>query len=79
MKTLPEPWPVRHVLVLEIIGTSKLLGVVVTMLAVEEKLVECNSDLRFLVTTRAQDCCVDLLDVDVAMLLRQDDSAIPSF
>ncbi|KAG1121006.1 hypothetical protein G6F37_014192 [Rhizopus arrhizus] len=71
MKTLPEPWPVRHIPVLEIIGTSKLFGVVVTMLAVEEEeLVECNNDLRFLVTSRAQDRCVDVLDIDVALLLR---------
>ena len=40
------------------------------MLAVEEELVECNSDLRFLVTTRAHDRCADVLDVDVALVLR---------
>jgi hypothetical protein len=40
------------------------------MLAVEEELVECKSNLRFLVTTRAEDRCVDVLDVDVALALR---------
>ncbi|KAG1627980.1 hypothetical protein G6F44_012040 [Rhizopus delemar] len=70
IKTLPEPWPDRHKLVLEITRTSKLLGVDVTMLAVEEELVKCNSGLRFLVTTRAQDRCADVLDVDVALMLR---------
>ncbi|KAG1373597.1 hypothetical protein G6F59_018480 [Rhizopus arrhizus] len=70
MKALPEPWPVRHIPALEIIGTSKLLGVVVTMLVVEEEVVKCNSDLQFLVITRAQDRCVDVLNIDVALMLR---------
>ncbi|KAG1036157.1 hypothetical protein G6F43_013104 [Rhizopus delemar] len=51
------------------------------MLAVEEELVECNSDLRFLVTTRAQDRCADVLDVDVALvtMMNQDLSNGPEF
>ncbi|EIE84522.1 hypothetical protein RO3G_09232 [Rhizopus delemar RA 99-880] len=42
-------------------------------------LVECNSDLWFLVTTHAQDRCADVLDVDVALMLRWGDSAKPFF
>ncbi|KAG0810638.1 hypothetical protein G6F18_013591 [Rhizopus arrhizus] len=73
--TLPGPWPGRQILVLETADPFMLIAsdVFVEGVVVEES----KSDLRFLVTTCAQDLLVDEDVADVALDVKKDDSAKP--
>ncbi|KAG0732646.1 hypothetical protein G6F64_014574 [Rhizopus arrhizus] len=75
--TLPGPWPGRQILVLE---TADPFMLIVSDVFVEGVVVEeSKSDLRFLVTTCAQDLLVDEDVADVAFDVKKDDSAKPPF
>ncbi|KAG1128461.1 hypothetical protein G6F37_013525 [Rhizopus arrhizus] len=75
--TLPGPWPGRQILVLE---TANPFMLIASDADVEEVVVEeSRSDLRFLVTTCAQDRLVEE-DVDnVALDVKEGGSAKPLF